>query len=52
VSAVNPDGTINIVNGDFHQSSNIAVEEDDNVVVGPYAASIFTPGEQWVYVTP
>jgi len=52
VSAVNPDGTVDIVNGDFLDGSNITVEQDDDVLPGPYAADIFTPGEQWVYVAP
>lgn len=52
VSAVNPDGTIDIVNGDFLNGSNIVVEQDDNVLPGPYASSIWSPGEQWVYVAP
>ncbi|HXZ62061.1 MAG TPA: CHAP domain-containing protein [Acidimicrobiales bacterium] len=52
VSAVNPDGTVDIVNGDFLNGSNITVEQDDDVLPGPYASDIFTPGEQWVYVAP
>ena len=52
VSAVNPNGTVNIVNGDFQNGSNIMVEEDDNVLPGPYASQIWSPGEEWVYVAP
>jgi len=52
VSALNPDGTIDIVNGDFQNASNIEVEEDDDVVPGQFASTIFGPGEQWVYVAP
>ena len=52
VSAVNPNGTVNLVNGDFQDGTNIQVEEDDNVLPGPYASQIWNPGEEWVYVAP
>jgi hypothetical protein len=52
VSAVNPDGTINVVNGDFTNATNIGVETDDDVLPGPFAAAIWSSGEQWVYVSP
>jgi hypothetical protein len=52
VSAVNPDGTVDIVNGDFLNGGNISVEKDDHVLPGPYAGDIWEPGEQWVYVAP
>lgn len=52
VAAVNPDGTFDLVNGDFTNHTNIAVEQDDEVVLGPYSSSIWSPGEQWVIVTP
>ncbi len=52
VSAVNLDGTVDLVNGDFLDGSNIQVEQDDDVVLGTYASDIWSPGEQWVFVAP
>jgi hypothetical protein len=52
VSAVHPNGTIDIANGDFLNGANISVEVDHDVVLGPYATSIWGPGEQWVFVAP
>jgi PKD domain/CHAP domain len=53
VTAVNADGTLNIVNGDFLGTSNIGVQYDTDVSIGPWAAEVEgTPGEQWVFVAP
>jgi PKD repeat protein len=52
VSAVNADGTINMVNGDFLGTSNISVQYDTNISLTNWAASVWGPGEQWVIVAP
>jgi hypothetical protein len=53
VTAVHSNGTLNIVNGDFLGASNISVQYNTNVTIGPWAASVEeTPGEQWVFVSP
>jgi len=53
VTAVHANGTLNIVNGDFLGSSNISVQYDTDVSIGPWAAEVEgTPGEQWVFVSP
>jgi len=52
VTAVNPDGTVNLVNGDFLGSSNITVQADNNVSLGPWSASIWGSGEDWTFVSP
>ena len=53
VTAVNANGTLNIVNGDFLGTSNISVQYDPDVSIGPWAAEVEgTPGEQWVFVPP
>jgi PKD domain/CHAP domain len=53
VTAVNANGTLNIVNGDFLGTSNISVQYDTDVSIGPWAAEVEgTPGEQWVFVSP
>jgi hypothetical protein len=52
VASVNPDGTVNLINGDFAGSSNITVQENDNVSIASWAADIWGAGEEWVYVSP
>lgn len=53
VTAVNPDGSINLVNGDFLGAQNIAVQASINITnLGQWAAGIWGPNEQWVFVSP
>lgn len=52
VTAVNADGTIDMVNGDFMGATNIAVEYDANVNLGPWSAANWGNGEQWTFVQP
>jgi len=52
VTAVNPGGTVNLVNGDFLGKSNISVQYDTKVKLTPWAAQIWGPGEQWVLIAP
>jgi hypothetical protein len=52
VTAVNSDGTVNLANGDFLGSSNISVQENDNVSLKSWSASIWGSGEDWAFVSP
>ncbi len=52
VTSVNPDGTINMVNGDFLGSSAIHVEYDTNISLTSWAAATWGAGEEWFLVTP
>jgi len=52
VTAVHPDGTIDIVNGDFLGNTNISVQYNTDVNVGPWSSQVWAPGEQWVFVPP
>jgi FOG: PKD repeat len=52
VTAVNADGTLNLVNGDFRQATNIGVEYDQNVTLSTWASQVWNRGEQWVFVAP
>jgi PKD domain/CHAP domain len=52
VTSVNPDGTINMVNGDFLGSSAIHVEYDTNISLTSWAAANWGTGEEWFLVTP
>ncbi|MDX6419495.1 MAG: hypothetical protein QOG28_4115, partial [Trebonia sp.] len=52
VTSVNPDGTINMVNGDFLGSTNIHVEYDTEISLTSWAAANWGPGEEWFIVTP
>jgi CHAP domain len=52
VAAVNTNGTINLVDGDFAGSSNITVQATTNVSLAAWAAGIWGPGEKWVFVSP
>jgi hypothetical protein len=52
VTAVNPGGTVNLVNGDFLGTSNISVQYDTKVSLTSWAAQIWGPGEQWALIAP
>jgi hypothetical protein len=52
VTAVNPGGTVNLVNGDFLGTTNISVQYDTKVSLTSWAAQIWGPGEQWALITP
>ncbi|HEY1705669.1 MAG TPA: PKD domain-containing protein [Trebonia sp.] len=54
VTAVNADGSINMVNGDFGGGGEtIKVEYDQDITdLSTFAASVENPGEQWVLVSP
>ncbi|HEY3957296.1 MAG TPA: CHAP domain-containing protein [Streptosporangiaceae bacterium] len=52
VVAVNSDGTVNLVNGDFLGSSNITAQANDNVSLGSWSAAVWGSGEQWIFVSP
>jgi hypothetical protein len=52
VSALNPDGTVNLVDGDFVGASNISVQYNTGVRLTSWAAQVWSPGEQWLLVTP
>jgi hypothetical protein len=52
VTAVNPGGTVNLVNGDFLGTSDISVQYDPKVSLTSWAAQIWGPGEQWALVAP
>jgi hypothetical protein len=52
VTAVNSNGTVNLANGDFLGSSNISVQENDNVSLKSWSAGIWGSGEDWAFVSP
>jgi PKD repeat protein len=52
VTSVNPDGTINMVNGDFLASTNVHVEYDTEISLTSWAAATWGPGEEWFIVAP
>jgi hypothetical protein len=52
ITQVNPDGTLNLDNGDFAGGSNITVQANDNVSLGPWSSSIWGSGEHWIFVSP
>lgn len=52
VTSVNPDGTIDMVNGDFLGSSTIHVEYDTGISLTSWAAANWGAGEEWFIVTP
>src|SRR5579875_443341 len=52
VTGVNPDGTIDMVNGDFLASTNVHVEYDTGISLTSWAAATWGPGEEWFIVTP
>ena len=52
VVAVNSNGTVDLVNGDFLGAKNITVQRNDNVSVASWAAGIWRANEQWMYISP
>lgn len=52
VTGVNPNGTVDIVNGDFLAGSNIEVHYDADVSIASWAAGIWGQGATWLYVSP
>ncbi|HEY9243491.1 MAG TPA: PKD domain-containing protein [Streptosporangiaceae bacterium] len=52
VTAVNADGTIDMVNGDFLGASNISAQYNTGISLPNWSASIWGTGEQWVIVSP
>ena len=52
VTAVHPDGTVDLVNGDFLGATNIGVQYDTSIHLTSWAAHVWQPGEQWVLVSP
>ena len=52
VTAVNPDGTVNLVNGDFLGASDISVLYNTGIRLTSWASQVWNQGEQWVLVTP
>ncbi len=54
VTSVSPNGTIDMVNGDFAATPDVHVEYDTDITsLSAFAAAVEgTPGEEWVIVTP
>jgi hypothetical protein len=53
ITAVNPDGSIDIVNGDFLGLENISVQANEEITsLGDWAGQMWGLGEQWVFVKP
>ncbi len=52
VAGVNPDGTVNLVNGDFGGTTNISVQLFNDVSIASWASFIWSTGEQWMYISP
>ena len=52
VTAVNADGTVNLVNGDFLGTSNTTVQYDTDITLKTWASEVWSRGEQWVFVAP
>ena len=52
VTSVNPDGTIDMANGDFLGATNIGVQYNTGIGLTSWAAQNWGAGEQWVIVTP
>jgi hypothetical protein len=53
VTAVNSDGTVNLVNGDFGGPGDpIKVEYDTDVDLAPWASAVWSAGEQWAVAVP
>ena len=52
ITAVNAGGTVNLVNGDFAGADNTSVQYDARVNLPTWAAQIWGPGEQWIFVVP
>ncbi len=52
ITAVNRNGTVNLVNGDFLGPHNISVQGDNNVSLKAWSGRIFGAGETWTFVSP
>ena len=52
VTAVNADGSIDMVNGDFLGAANISVQYDTGISLPDWSAAVWGAGEQWVIVSP
>lgn len=52
ITAVNPDGTVNIVDGDFLGSTGITVEYDQDIDLTSWSSAIWNTGEQWMLIPP
>ena len=52
VTGVNPDGTVNMANGDFAGAPDISVQYNTGINLTPWASQMWNAGEQWVLVTP
>ena len=53
VTAVNSDGTVNMVNGDFGGTGDpIGVEYDTDITLASWASAVWAPGEQWAVAAP
>jgi PKD repeat protein len=52
ISAVHPDGTVDLVNGDFLGAANISVQYNTGVSLTSWASQVWNAGEQWVLVVP
>jgi PKD repeat protein len=52
VTAVNADGSIDMVNGDFLGAANISAQYGTGISLPSWSAAIWGPGEQWVIVSP
>jgi hypothetical protein len=52
IVAVNPDGTVDMVNGDFSSSTNVKVEHDTNLDLTTFAHNTWSSGEVWALVSP
>lgn len=53
ITAVNPDGSLNIVNGDFLGPQNISVQADQEITnLSEWSAQMWGVNEQWVFVRP
>ena len=52
VTAVNADGRIDMVNGDFLGAANISAQYDTGISLPAWSAAVWGTGEQWVIVSP
>jgi len=52
VTSVNPDGTIDMANGDFLGAGNSTVQYNTGISLTSWASQVWGPGEQWVIVSP
>ena len=52
VTAVNSNGTVDLVNGDFLGASNISVQYAADAKLSSWASQVESPGEKWAFVSP